>query len=138
MGAGRMDRRKGFTLIELMIVIAIIGVLAAIAYPSYVRYVERTQFNDGRAGLLVAAQGLERCYVTNMSYRTTRDGEIIDCPIPARSPEEFYRLELEVTDGGRGYLLSAVGRAGRVLGGQCGQITLDQTGEMVVQVGCPH
>lgn len=129
------NRVKAFTLIELMVVIAVIGILAAIAYPSYVRYVERTQFNDGRAGLLVAAQGLERCYVTNMSYE---EGDPrVACPIPATSPEGFYDLGLDVTNGGQGFLLTADGVAGRVSSGPCVSITLDQTGEMN-QFGCPH
>ena len=50
----------GFTLIELMIVVAIVGILSAVAYPSYTEYVRRGHRADARAGLLQAQQWLER------------------------------------------------------------------------------
>lgn len=59
---------KGFTLIELMVVVAIIGILASIAYPSYVRYIERGQITEAKSALLAGAQKLERCYSISNSY----------------------------------------------------------------------
>lgn len=53
----------GFTLIELLIAVAIVGILSAIAYPSYVQYVERSHINDGRIALMEVAQTLEAKYV---------------------------------------------------------------------------
>ena len=60
----------GFTLIELMIVVAIVGILSAVAYPSYTEYVRRGHRADARAGLLQAQQWLERAATATGAYPT--------------------------------------------------------------------
>ena len=62
------QKHRGFTLIELMIVVAIVGILSAIAYPSYSEYVRRGHRADARAGLLQAQQWLERAATANGVY----------------------------------------------------------------------
>jgi type IV pilus assembly protein PilE len=59
-------RSKGFTLTEIMIVVAIIGIIAAIAYPSYQDSVRKSRRADARAVLLEAAQFMERRYTENL------------------------------------------------------------------------
>lgn len=63
-------RQRGFTLIELMIVVAVVGILSAIALPSYQSYVERSRRADGRAALLRAAQWMERAASVRGQYPT--------------------------------------------------------------------
>lgn len=61
-------KMHGFSLIELMIVVAMVGILAAIAYPSYVQYIERARRKDATAVMLEAAQFVERFYTERRTY----------------------------------------------------------------------
>lgn len=63
-----MAKSKGFTLIEVMIVVAIIGILAAIAYPSYQDYIMKNRRAMAQACLLEMAQHMERVYTTSLRY----------------------------------------------------------------------
>lgn len=69
-----MKTARGFTLIELGIVVAIVAVLAAIAYPSYQETVRKTRRADARSVLLQAAQWMERFYSDNFRYDQNRAG----------------------------------------------------------------
>lgn len=60
--------KNGFTLIELMVVVAIVGILAAIAYPSYQQYVRRAARAEARATILDMAQNQERWFTNNNTY----------------------------------------------------------------------
>lgn len=64
----RRSITTGFTLIELMIVVAIVAILAAIAYPSYTEQVARGRRADAKASLLEAAQWMERRYTMQNTY----------------------------------------------------------------------
>ncbi|WP_366918127.1 type IV pilin protein [Algiphilus sp.] len=68
---GRSDRTRGFTLIELMIAVAIIAILATIAYPSYRQQVLKSQRTEAKTALSDAAQRLERCYTQFNAYNDT-------------------------------------------------------------------
>lgn len=59
---------QGFTLIELLITVLVVAILAAIALPSYTRYVTQTNRTEGTTLLLNTAQALERCYTRYSSY----------------------------------------------------------------------
>jgi type IV pilus assembly protein PilE len=69
-----MKTAKGFTLIEVMIVLALIGILSAIAFPNYQEYIKKGQRSRATADLLVANQWMERYYSENLRYTTTLGG----------------------------------------------------------------
>lgn len=67
----RPTRENGFTLIELMIVVGVIGILAAIAYPAYQNYVLRGHRADAQAEMMALSQAMERCYTLSNRYDPT-------------------------------------------------------------------
>ena len=84
------NTQRGFTLIELMIVVAIIGILAAIAVPQYSDYVTRSRRADGQSTLLQVAQELERCYTQFSAYNNTNCAVVGTGGVSETSPEGYY------------------------------------------------
>jgi len=80
---------RGFTLVEMMITVAIVTILAAIAYPSYINQVQRTRRTDGKAALLDTAQQLERCHTRFGRY----DSDDCDVELPFDTPDAFYSID---------------------------------------------
>lgn len=93
-----MKNNKGFTLIEVMIVVAIIGILAAIAYPSYDEYVKRGNRTEGQAFLQDVAARQERYFSQNNAYITDTD-DLAKLGVSASSPTGKYTLSLSDDDG---------------------------------------
>ena len=95
---------NGFTLIEMMIVVVIIGVLASIAYPAYNRYSTQTRRSDAKIALTQAASSQERFYSDCNWYATDLPGARVcgaapadvnaRLNLPATSPEGHYTLAI--------------------------------------------
>lgn len=82
---------NGFTLIELMIVVAIVGILASLALPAYTEYVRESRRTDGTSSVLDCATRLERNFTVNNTYTTA---DVCD----ATSIDGYYTLTLATTD----------------------------------------
>lgn len=92
-------REKGFTLIELMIVVAVIAIIAAIALPSYDESVKRGKRSDGKAYLLDLASQQETFYAQNLSYANSITAAA-QLNTSATSTESHYTLALSVLPAG--------------------------------------
>lgn len=112
---------QGFTLIEVMIVVAIIGILAAVAIPSYQEYIRRGHRAEARAGLMQAAQWFERAATANGVYPATANFPNVLQAVPGQR----YAIAVESTN--TTFALTATPQ-GAQAGDKCGNFTLNQAG----------
>lgn len=127
---------SGFTLIELMIAIVIIGVLAAIAVPTYQEYIKKSRRAEAAAVLTEAAQQLEVYYSQNGRYCDTSAcaniAPVIQTTVPAGGTAYYNVGASAIT--ATSYTLNAT-PVGGMAGDECGTFTITQTGQTSVSGG---
>lgn len=128
-----VKKTAGFTLIEMMIVVAIIGILAAIAYPSYQEYVLRGNRSEGQALLNDAAARQERYFAQNNAYVTAqaniaRLGMRNTSGTTVTSDTGKYTLTISSPNNSGGYLLTATPQGTQAKDTKCGNLTLNAMG----------
>jgi type IV pilus assembly protein PilE len=121
---------RGFTLIELMIVVGIVAILAMIAIPSYQAYVVRTHRAAARACLSEATQFLERFYTTNLSYVNADggDGTLGLACETASGLDSRYTITVDTLAQRTFRVVATPIGAQLAKDGQCAVLTLNQTG----------
>jgi len=129
-----MRHQSGFTLIELMVTVAIVGILAAIAYPSYQSYLLRGNRAEGQAMLNDAAARQERFYAQNLAYVTStadlgklgmRNTTGTGSSTSVASDTGKYVLTVSGTNN---YTLTATPQGAQAKDTKCGNLTLDAAG----------
>lgn len=114
----------GLTLVELMIVLAIIGILSALALPSYSEYLRRGHRAEARAGLFQAAQWLERAATANGVYPLELPAALTWQDLP----DKRYGIGFAEGNSPARYTLVAMRRPGAQQQDRCGNYTLAQDG----------
>ena len=125
-------RSGGFTLIELMIVVAIVAILAAIALPSYSRYVIRTRRSDGQQFLAALAAAEERYYTNFNKYTTSITGTGVNGLnfASANSDKGYYTVAIANGSSGdtQSYTMTATPVAPQDADTWCGSLILQSSG----------
>ena len=114
---------RGFTLIELMITVAVVAILASIALPSYNQYVLRSRRAQAKADLVEVAQQLERFHTVQNTYA----GMTLPFEQSPRDGTSRYTISLSAKATASAFTLQAVPTTGQDKD-KCGTLTLDQAG----------
>ncbi len=119
-------RQRGFTLVELMIVCAIVAILAAIAYPSYINAMQKSRRTDAKSALVGAAGQMERYFTERSTYATATLGTGAGAVYPSTSQNGYYTLSIAAS-GPTSYTLRAA-PAGIQSSDACGTYTYTDQG----------
>lgn len=131
-----MKAARGFTLIELMITVAVLGIIVAVAYPSFTQQIAKTRRNDAKTSLLNCAQMLERFNTQSGTYTASADAAVNGaCTGATRSG--YYTMPIAnvpSTAGASTFLIRAT-PTGAQTSDACGALTFTQDGTKGVSGG---
>jgi type IV pilus assembly protein PilE len=117
---------RGITLLELMIVVAIVGILSAIAYPNYRQHVLRGNRTEAKAAMMQAAQALEKCFTRFGAYNNASCVEHTRVNAGRLTETGKYLLSFQAPATATTFTLQAVPQSGQVADTACGTLTIDQ------------
>ena len=134
-----MKRQRGITLIELMIVLAVVAILGGLALPSYIQYLQRSNRSDAYTALLNCAAEQERWFTANNTYLTDAAAAANGrCGIPSGgirvSPEQYYQISVDASGGtctagvGTCFIATATAIGSQADDVDCPSLTIDDNG----------
>lgn len=136
-----MRKQAGFTLLELMIVVAVVAILASIAIPAYNDYVKRAKRAQAQGALLEFASAMERTFAEKNNYCDVGTTVVANCgtgdgdsgaptnfstTVPVDGGTPFYNLTINAAR--TSYTLTAT-RTGGMATDECGDFTFDNVGQ---------
>ena len=128
-----MKKQHGFNLVELMVVVAIVGIIVAIAYPSYTEQVRKSRRAECAGAVTSLGSAMERYFTVNSTYRGAADGGAdtgapavyeTQCPVDGGTPT--YNLTISAANAST-YTVQAA-PTGKQADDKCGTLTLTNTG----------
>jgi type IV pilus assembly protein PilE len=126
-----LQSARGFTLMEMMIAVAVIGILAAVAYPSYVNQLRQSRRTDAKVALLDLAARQERYFSVNNVYATTPQSlgyAKAEFPVDVLSGSTaYYQLRTQIGAGATSFTATAV-PVGAQERDVCGSYAIDHLG----------
>ena len=127
-GRHRRNKAGGFSLIELMIVVAILAIIVAVALPSYQNQIKKTRRATAKADLVELASFMQRFYSENYKFDQDKGGTAVSLPYnqsPKDGTSKSYTIALAKT--AVSYTLTAT-PSGAQVGDTCGNLTITHTG----------
>ncbi len=118
---------RGITLIELMIVVVVVSILAAIAFPNYQEFSARAKRNEARAALLRLATNQERFYLNNNTFTQNLTSLGFGSTPTWTTETGYYEIEVTAADASN-FTATATYLLGGSEAGKCGSFTIDGRG----------
>ena len=129
-----MKKLSGVTLLELMVAVAVLGILVSLAVPAYQEYVAQGRRPEAQQYLLQVANRLEQYYADNKAYTDDMTKLGLDAD-PYTTPSGYYKIDASLTSGG-GYVVTATAQGSQAtMDKSCKVFKVDDSGKKTASDG---